>query len=133
MMGIAEKIFWRALLHDWSKLMCQDEFFGFAEITHKLKDSTYGSEEYKKNLASVQKTIQYHYARQPHHPEHFKNGVNEMTLVDVIELLCDWRSSVKRHADGCIWRSITINKDRFKMGEILPNILRNSVKGKKVN
>ena len=69
----------------------------------------------------------HHYAVNSHHPEHYENGINDMDLVDLIELTCDWIASSKRHADGNIYRSISLNKDRFGMSDQLCKILENTV------
>jgi hypothetical protein len=60
---------------------------------------------------------------------HFHNGpegINGMTLIDLIEMLCDWKAAGLRHADGDIFRSIEINKERFGISEQLTQILENT-------
>jgi len=61
----------------------------FDEFRPKLKTSTYGSDEYKGFLEAMGNGPRHHYANNPYHPEHFENGVNDMTLVDLIEMLAD--------------------------------------------
>ena len=61
-----------------------------------------------------------------HHPEHFPNGINDMNLIDVLEMFCDWVASSKRHNDGNILKSIDINKERFNMPDELVSIMRNT-------
>lgn len=51
-----------------------------------------------------------------------------MNLVDIVEMFCDWRAAVKRHADGDVNKSITHNTERFQLGEVLPEIFRNEAK-----
>ena len=36
-----------------------------------------------------------------------------MTLLDIIEMICDWKSSTMRHANGDIFKSIELNQKRF--------------------
>ena len=36
-----------------------------------------------------------------------------MTLLDMLEMLCDWRAASLRHADGDIYQSLVINRARF--------------------
>jgi hypothetical protein len=50
-----------------------------------------------------------------------------MNLVDIIEMLCDWKAATLRHADGNLLKSIEINKKRFKMSDELESILLNTV------
>ena len=45
--------------------------------------------------------LQHHYEDNCHHPEHYRNGIHDMNMVDLIEMLCDWRAAIKRyHPDG---------------------------------
>jgi hypothetical protein len=71
--------------------------------------------------------LEHHYAKNRHHPDHFKNGVDEMNLLDVLEMLLDWKASSERHDDGNIRRSIEINADRFKLSPQLVKLLENTV------
>jgi hypothetical protein len=52
-----------------------------------------------------------------------------MTLVDVVEMLCDWAAATQRHDDdGDIFDSIEKNAERFDLSEQLAQILRNTAK-----
>lgn len=116
----------RAAVHDFSKLS-PPEVDTFAEFTPKLATSTYGSEEYKSFLAAMKPALDHHYGANRHHPEHFECGVCDMNLVDLIEMLCDWKAATMRHNDGNILKSIEINAKRFGLSGQLVQILKNSV------
>jgi len=60
----------RARDHDASKLE-EPEKSIFDEYTPKLKNTTYGSTEYKQYLKEMKKALDHHYAYNRHHPEHF--------------------------------------------------------------
>jgi hypothetical protein len=111
--------------HDKSKLE-EPEKSIFDEYTPKLRDTTYGSPEYKVFLSEMGVGLKHHYKNNSHHPEHFDNGVNGMTLVDLIEMFCDWKAATERHADGDLGKSIEINKKRFKMTDQLVEIFKNT-------
>jgi hypothetical protein len=115
----------RITKHDLSKMQ-QPELPIFDEYSPKLKETTYGSQEYKTYLAEMQVALDHHYASNRHHPEHFENGVDGMTLVDVIEMLCDWKAATERHDDGDLQRSFALNQDRFGLTHQLVSILRNT-------
>lgn len=117
---------WRGLIHDMSKFTAI-ESKGFAEVVGKLKTLTYGSEEYKFYLKKIQKQLDHHYANNRHHPEFFEEGIKGMSLVDLLEMMMDWRAAVKRHADGDILSSIEKNKERFGYDEFLASVFRNTV------
>lgn len=38
----------------------------------------------------------------------------------------DWKAAGERHADGNIYKSIEINKDRFKLSEQTVDIFKNT-------
>lgn len=126
MMSAASEILRRAVVHDKSKLE-SPELEVFTEYTPKLKSSTYGSDEYKTFLKEMGVALKHHYANNSHHPEHYENGINGMDLFDLIEMICDWKAAVMRHDDGDIYKSLEINKERFKIGDQLYSILKNTV------
>ena len=113
--------------HDHSKLQ-SPEREAFDEFTEKLRGSTYGSPEYKQFLEDLKFPLAHHYATNRHHPEHHANGVQGMTLIDVIEMVCDWRSSSMRHTDGDIFKSLPINQKRFGYSDDLAQIIENTVR-----
>lgn len=55
-------------------------------------------------------------------------GINGMTLLDLIEMLCDWKAAGERHADGSMERSLMVNQERFHIGEQLQSILENTAR-----
>jgi uncharacterized protein DUF5662 len=115
----------RAELHDQSKLQDPERAM-FDEYTPLLRASTYGSEEYQGFLKGMSAALAHHYEKNRHHPEHFQNGVQGMTLIDALEMLCDWKSSTLRHADGDIFKSIEINQKRFGYSDELKRLLVNT-------
>lgn len=117
----------RSQAHDRSKLE-EPEKRMYDEFTPKLKDTTYGSDEYKGYLKEMGVALKHHYERNSHHPEHYQNGINGMSLLDLIEMLVDWKAAGMRHADGDITKSLEINKERFGVSDQLFEILQNTVK-----
>lgn len=117
----------RAAKHDRSKLESPEKEI-FDEMTPKLKGSTYGSDEYKEFLVAMKPALDHHYANNSHHPEHYPGGVNDMDLLDVVEMLIDWKAAGERHADGNIGNSIAINSNRFKLEPQLATILYNTAR-----
>lgn len=115
----------RANVHDNSKLNSPEKEF-FDEYTPKLAGSTYGSEEYKEFLKQLKVGLDHHYANNSHHPEHYSNGINGFDLFDLIEMFFDWKAATERHNDGNIFKSIQINKDRFKYSDQLAEIFTNT-------
>lgn len=116
----------RGELHDQSKLQ-EPEKDIFDKCTPALKQLTYGSDEYQEQLKSMKVALDHHYENNRHHPEHHKNGIRDMNLVDIVELFVDWRAATERHADGDIVKSINHNQERFGYSDDIKEILLNSV------
>lgn len=117
----------RAQDHDKSKLS-EEELRFFNEYTPRLKKHKYDSPEYREMLKGLKPALDHHYKNNSHHPEHFSNGISGMNLIDILEMLADWKSSTKRGVDGDILKSIEINQDRFKYSDELKQILINTIK-----
>lgn len=117
----------RRRVHDASKLE-SPEVEIFDEFTPKLRGSTYGSEEYKEFLAHMKVGLDHHYANNSHHPEHYPDGIRGMSLLDIIEMLIDWKAATLRHADGDILKSVEINQQRFGYSDELKSILLNTLR-----
>jgi len=111
--------------HDLSKLE-PPEVTHFDNYTQKLASSTYGSDEYKQFLKELEPALKHHYSVNRHHPEHFENGIRGMTLVDIVEMFCDWYAASKRHNNGDIIKSIGINQKRFDYSDDLKAIFENT-------
>ena len=114
LLDIASDLTKRAEVHDLSKFK-DPEWPLFLKFTPRLKDTTYGSEEYAGYLEQMKPALTHHYAVNSHHPEFHKNGVRDMTLCDLIEMICDWKAATMRHADGDLAKSLDINRERFNI------------------
>lgn len=121
----ASELIRRANVHDNSKLQSPEKEM-FDEFTPLLAKSTYGSDEYKALLEKLGVALRHHYANNSHHPEHYENGVDGMDLMDLVELFFDWKAATERHDNGDIFRSIEINRDRFKLSDQVASIFRNT-------
>jgi hypothetical protein len=124
---IRGKLMERQFAHDQSKLQ-EPEKSMYDEFTPKLKASTYGSDEYKGFLKDMGTALQHHYKENTHHPEHYENGVNGMSLLDIVEMLADWKAAGMRHSNGSMTQSLEINRKRFNISDQLFEIIQNTVK-----
>lgn len=123
----SKKLIDRGIVHDNSKLE-NPEKECFDRLTPVLKDCEYDSDEYKSHLEELKPALEHHYAKNPHHPQHYSNGIDGMNLVDLIEMFVDWKASSERQNNGNICKSIEINKERFQMSDQLASIFENTVK-----
>lgn len=119
----------RAHNHDASKLEEPEKSGWDALLWIKSKrDTEYGSLDYYDGLDILGDTLKRHYAANRHHPEHWPNGVNDMSLVDIIEMFCDWKAAGESYKDGNITQSLRVNRDRFGISDQLASIFENTVR-----
>jgi hypothetical protein len=116
----------RAIAHDASKLI-EPELSGYAGLAEAVKDLKYGTSEYRAAFQPFKPIIQHHYAANDHHPEHFGAGVDGMNLLQIIEMLCDWKAASER-GGGDFAESLKVSVARFEIEPQLENILRNTAK-----
>lgn len=113
----------RALVHDMSKLS-EPEKSCFDACAVKLKTIAYNSPEYHEALKELKPGLDHHYAANSHHPEHYPNRLDGMSLLDLVEMLVDWKAATERMKDGGdIYRSIESNQKRFGYSDGMRDIL----------
>ncbi len=126
--SVARNVLDRADKHDRSKLTAPEKQI-FDKYTPKLKTSVYGSEEYKQFLQEMKPALDNHYKEnKSHHPDLYPNGIRDMDILDMVEMLIDWKAASERHETGDINKSIDIQKQRFNLPDELVDIFKNSVK-----
>jgi hypothetical protein len=126
MRRFADELFRRACDHDYSKLG-PEEYDLFAGSFAAFQENPYGSEGYRDQLQRIGPAIEHHYKVNDHHPEFFTGGINDMNLVQVVEMVCDWIASSERK-NGSVSRSLEVNRARFGIGDQLYGIIENTVK-----
>jgi hypothetical protein len=130
MCAFAKALLERAMLHDESKYD-PEEAEHFARVLPRLNSTTYGSEEYRAALREIKPAIDHHHKANSHHPEHYENGIEGMDLLDFVEMFCDWRAAIERHADGNIEQSNAhnfVDGPRFKLSCQTISLLQNSIR-----
>lgn len=123
----------RAAIHDDSKLR-EPELSSFDVATPKLAKLEYGSDAYKQSLRDLGPALQHHYEHNDHHPEFFHDGVNGMSLLSLLEMICDWRAAserVKQRTDDptkvkTFEVGLHHNFERFEIGEQLASVILNT-------
>ena len=144
LVAAVENLLARAQGHDTSKLI-EPEVGTFDEFTPKLAQITYSSHEYQCALNAMGPALEHHYANNSHHPEGHADGIAGMSLLDLLEMVCDWKAASERHKkrppfpaapgrkeapqyDSDIIRSIDLNQERFGYGDELRSILENTAR-----
>lgn len=142
--------------HDQSKY--SDDEAALVVGKPALDELEYNTPEYEDGLKKVQAAIQHHYAKNSHHPEHYKTwecngcfkkfdentlpdslhcdeclceifeqsiGVCGMSLLDLIEMACDWNAAAKEHS-STFEQSVSRNIERFNLSTEMQKILINT-------
>lgn len=117
----------RSDVHDKSKLV-DPELEAFDRMTPILAGLVYGTDEYKASLAELGPALSHHYDANSHHPEHYEDGIRGMSLLDLVEMLCDWKAATERTKDGDLTKSIAFNQERFGYSDELAWILTNTAR-----
>jgi hypothetical protein len=118
----------RSLLHDQSKLD-EPEKSMYDEYKPKIKEVEnqfgYGSPEYEAIVKQMGTALRHHFDANSHHPEHYPNGINGMSLLDLIEALADWKAAATQYGTGL---NLEANRKRFGMSDQLFEIFKNTIK-----
>lgn len=112
--------------HDRTKLF-EPEVDLFVKYTPELAKCHYGSPEYDEALKGLKPALDHHYGNNRHHPEHFKAGIGDMNIIDIVEMMCDWKAATLRQKDGNLRKSVELNAARFQINKQLVRILENSM------
>lgn len=126
MVKASSELAMRAVVHDASK-WSPDEWPDFERQTPILAGLTYGSDEYKAACKALGPALKMHYERNSHHPEFYETGIGGMTLLDLVEMLCDWKAASERHDNGDILQSLAHNAKRFQIDPQLHAILYRTI------
>lgn len=99
----------RAIVHDDSKISCEDELHALSRIINDqstMHDAT-------KQLSPIQKdAIKLHYKHNTHHPEHFKSST-DMSKLDIMEMCCDWHARSTQKGTDFLGYVKTAQETRF--------------------
>lgn len=125
LMRIIEEIHVRMFNHDLSKLS-RPEVKTFTEYANQLSELEEGTFAYKRVLKAMNEALNMHYANNRHHPEHHKNGVDDMSLIDLIEMVCDWKA-VSLSGEMSMEQFLEDAKERFGLSEQTYNVLYNTI------
>jgi len=121
---VATELTERAERHDDSKLFA-DEFAGFSRINKAARQHPYGSEEYRAGLRQEKPTIDLHYTRNSHHPEHHGHEMDsavtlnvrvaaqDMSWLDIVEMVCDWRGAYLGYGSQGTWEE-NVGRQRYR-------------------
>ena len=103
----------RAITHDNSKYS-ESELDDHISMAVEMDGIQYGTDTYYAIKRKYESLSAQHFANNRHHPEHHHNGIDDMNLVDVIEMLCDWLTG-SENTGTPVERSLEINEERYNV------------------
>lgn len=118
----------RAHAHDRSKLEEPERSVLDEHTPDNLHDLTFGTPEYEGFREAQAEGLRHHWQVNRHHPEHHPDGIRGMSLLDLVEMLADWKAATLRHDDGDLDRSIGLLRERYGYGAELEGLLRNTAR-----
>lgn len=127
----------RALEHDNSKLTNPVEVDGYGRVGPLLTISQSGSPEFEAHKKEMQPAIDAHMqslgardgtcdCENRHHVESHANGLQDMNLIDLLEMLADWKAAGARQESSSIEKSIEMMCKRYNASEEMVRLLRNT-------
>ena len=127
MSKMSQEVIRRGNQHDASKYD-PEEFPIYAEMTDEFQHHPFGSVGYENAKEAIKPASEHHFRHNRHHPEHFGNGIDGMNLVDLLEMVCDWKSATLNNPDrpGDLTKSIQIATEKYKISPQLAKILYNT-------
>jgi hypothetical protein len=115
----------RAETHDKSKLESPEKetYDKYIPMLQKVK---YGTPEYNSIKDEMAEGgVGHHYSVNRHHPEHFENGIKDMTLFDIMEMFFDWYAASLR-SDSDFEKGIDMNRNRYGISDDLYQVFINT-------
>lgn len=125
MQSIANDLFRRAAVHDNSKFS-PEEFESYDQAFPNFKKYAFGTEEMQAVYDSIRPALQHHFQANDHHVEHFEHGIDDMSLVQLIEMLCDWLAASERSKVAFV-DGLAVNKKKYFIDDQTYDVLINTV------
>jgi hypothetical protein len=120
MMRVITELFDRALIHDNSKIT-DPEFTAYVEFMQNIKNYKFGTPEYI-DFVENNDYCKLHFGKNKHHPQYYENGIDGMTLIDIIEMYCDWLACTRNMKE-----TIESSAKRFNISDQLKQIFLNTM------
>lgn len=116
----------RGHAHDRTKFQAL-EFDSFVSTRDKFKKANYGSPEYQECVDIVKPAVDSHYASNRHHTSYHKDGVYGMNLIDILEMLADWKAAARRSPTQNLKESLPKSYKKYNINETLQKLIENTL------
>ena len=116
----------RAIAHDRSKLEAL-EFDSFVRTRAQFKKANYGTKEYQECTDLIKPAIDHHHKNNRHHTTFHKNGFADMNLLDILEMLADWKAASRRSPSLTFKDSLPRAFNKYKIPENMQRHILNTL------
>lgn len=116
----------RSIVHDLSKFQ-DPEFSVFCSTRPEFKKVNYGTPEYEAVTEKAREGVEHHHAHNRHHTAYHENGIDDMNLMDIIEMLADWRAASRRSPDLSFADSLPKAFEKYKIEPALQKTILNTI------
>jgi hypothetical protein len=117
----------RGIAHDRTKFQAL-EFDAFVSTRDAFKKANYGTPEYQACVDAVKPAVDHHHGNNRHHTSYHENGVNDMSLIDIVEMICDWKAASRRSPDKKFIDTLDYAFDKYGIDSQLQGIIRNTLR-----
>lgn len=123
---IASELRKRGITHDRTKFQ-ELEFDAFVSTRDKFKKANYGSPEYQECVDQIKPAIDHHHSNNRHHPDFHPAGIKDMTLVDICEMISDWKAASRRSPSRKFEDTLDYNFKKYGIEGQLAKIITNTL------
>ena len=123
----AAELTYRSAVHDNSKFF-PDEFDILSDNVCDFNKYLFDTKEEQDLRERLLPASILHRKRNRHHPEHFENGIDGMNIIDLLEMLCDWKSASTRVSGDSLRKGLPILKKKYNISSQLLKILENTAR-----
>lgn len=116
----------RGFAHDRTKFKAL-EFDAFVSTREKFKKANFGTPEYQACIDIIKPAVDSHYANNSHHTGYYQNGIKDMSLLDILEMVCDWKAANRRSPDLDFDESINRCVKKYNISPELEKIIRTTL------
>ncbi len=116
----------RAENHDNSKLK-SPEFELWEQMDSEPKYA-YGTKEYFEKMDRYRPLFELHWKNNRHHPEHFERSYDDIDLIDILEMICDWLSYKDNLTYTQASELVSMQCERYNFSEELRELILNTLK-----
>lgn len=116
----------RSIVHDLSKFQ-DPEFSVFCGTRQEFKKANYGTPEYDAVSEKAKVGVQHHHSNNRHHTAYHENGIADMNLMDLMEMLADWKAASRRSPDLSFSDSLPRAYERYGISPDLQMLIENTI------